>query len=102
MGVLLYAITTGTVPFKANNLDELHDAIIKGYFVCPGYLSEDLKDLIHRLIRVNPYDRISVDDIGDHPWLKNRMETDDKFPMNDTKSNSSMERSYNKKSYSLE
>eukprot|EP00330_Aristerostoma_sp_ATCC50986_P005427 CAMPEP_0114576248 /NCGR_PEP_ID=MMETSP0125-20121206/1035_1 /TAXON_ID=485358 ORGANISM="Aristerostoma sp., Strain ATCC 50986" /NCGR_SAMPLE_ID=MMETSP0125 /ASSEMBLY_ACC=CAM_ASM_000245 /LENGTH=414 /DNA_ID=CAMNT_0001764623 /DNA_START=2111 /DNA_END=3355 /DNA_ORIENTATION=- len=102
MGVLLFAITTGTVPFKASNLDELHEAIIKGQFTCPGFLSDDLKDLIHKMIKLNPYERISIDDIPDHSWLRSRVETEDKFPMNDTKSNSSMERSYKKSSYSLE
>ncbi len=31
-GVVLYAMLSGTVPFKANNMNELHKIIIKGYF----------------------------------------------------------------------
>ena len=31
-GVVLYAMLSGTVPFKANNMNDLHKLIIKGNF----------------------------------------------------------------------
>ena len=41
LGVLLFAMLCGTVPFKAGNLEELHKLIIKGDFSIPGTVSAD-------------------------------------------------------------
>lgn len=75
MGVLLYAMITGTVPFRANTLDDLHYAIIDGTYSCPNYLSEEAKDLISRFLKVNPYARIDINEVDKHPWFNpNRLE----------------------------
>ena len=31
-GVVLYSMLYGSVPFKANNMNELHDMIIRGWY----------------------------------------------------------------------
>jgi serine/threonine-protein kinase NIM1 len=41
LGVLLYAMVCGTVPFKAPNMEELHKLIKKGDFKFTAELSED-------------------------------------------------------------
>jgi serine/threonine protein kinase len=41
LGILLFAIICGTVPFKAPNLEELHKLILKGEFVFPEYVSSE-------------------------------------------------------------
>jgi serine/threonine protein kinase len=41
LGVLLYAMLCGTVPFKAPNLDELHKLILKGVWAFNIELSKD-------------------------------------------------------------
>ena len=44
LGVLLYAMLNGTVPFKAQTLEELHELILKGEFTfVQQSLSEDAK-----------------------------------------------------------
>lgn len=75
MGVLLYAMLCGTVPFKAQNMQDLHKIINSGTFDFPrqveNILSEESKDLIKRLLRVEPTERISIPEILSHPWIKN-------------------------------
>ena len=71
LGVLLYATLTGTVPFKANNLEDLHKLILKGKYPIPTFLSEEALDIIDKLLQINPYSRILPDDILKHHWLKN-------------------------------
>lgn len=50
MGILLYAMLTGTVPFKANSLPELQKVILKGTFHLPEHLSNEAQDLIVRML----------------------------------------------------
>jgi len=50
LGVLLYAMLLGTVPFKAANLDDLHKLIIKGDFTIPDEVSEEAKSILRNMI----------------------------------------------------
>ena len=51
LGVLLYAMLNGTVPFKSHTLEDLHKLILKGDFVFSNAnLSEGAKNLIKGLI----------------------------------------------------
>jgi len=70
-GVVLYAMLSGTVPFKGNNLNELHDLIMKGKFNNINDISNDAKHLIKCLLEVDPKKRISINNILNHPWLIN-------------------------------
>jgi len=46
LGVLLYAMLWGTVPFKASNMKDLHNLIMKGSFTFPCEISQEAQDLI--------------------------------------------------------
>ena len=70
LGVLLFTILTGAVPFKADSLENLHALICEGKFKVPPYLSSEASALIRGMIRVQPRDRLSVPDIFSHPWLR--------------------------------
>ena len=70
-GVVLYAMLSGTVPFKGNNLNELDDLIIKGKFNVINDISNDAKHLIKCLLEVDPKKRITINNILNHPWLIN-------------------------------
>jgi serine/threonine protein kinase len=41
LGVLLYAMLTGTVPFKAPDLEQLHEQILKGAFSIPTTVTKE-------------------------------------------------------------
>lgn len=60
LGVLLYAMLCGTVPFKAQNLEELHKLILAGVFTIPDKLSEDAKSLMNAMIKLAPTERLTV------------------------------------------
>ena len=70
-GVVLYAMLGGTVPFKGNNINELHDLIIKGEFKPLKEISPEATHLIKSILEVDPKKRISTKDILVHPWLIN-------------------------------
>ena len=68
-GVVLYAMLSGTVPFKANNLNELQNMIMAGNFKEIPDLSKESNDLLHKLLQINPKKRISIDEALNHPWF---------------------------------
>ena len=74
-GVVLYAMLTGLLPFKANCLRELHELIIKGQYPEMVGVSEDVKNLVRGLLEVNPKKRLTADAVLEHPWLISSDET---------------------------
>ena len=68
-GVVLYAMLSGTVPFKGNNIKDLHDLIIKGEYSPIKDISKNASHLIKSILEVDPKKRITTKDILVHPWL---------------------------------
>lgn len=68
-GVVLYAMLSGTVPFKGNNIKDLHDLIIKGEYTPVKDISKEATHLIKCILEVDPKKRITTKDILVHPWL---------------------------------
>lgn len=85
LGVLLYAMLCGTVPFKAQNMHDLHQIITNGYFEFPshlnGILSPQSKDLITRMLVLDPSQRISIPEILSHDWMQHGSEFDCEEPL---------------------
>ncbi|CAG9320779.1 unnamed protein product [Blepharisma stoltei] len=69
LGVLLYAMLCGTVPFKAKNLNDLHKMILLGKYAIPEYMSDEAKDLISLFLNPIPQYRISLKDALEHRWF---------------------------------
>jgi len=73
LGVCLYAMLFGTVPFKANNMSELHAQILKAKYNLKEDkvpLSDEVKHLIRALLEVDVSKRLTVKQARKHPWLK--------------------------------
>lgn len=60
---------SGTVPFKANNMNDLHKIILKGSFNPIKDISEDAANLINGILEVDTKKRLTVEQILNHPWL---------------------------------
>ena len=70
LGVLLYAMVQGTVPFKASNITDLHKLILAGEFEFPvDTVSAEVKDLVRRMLVLDPAKRISIPQMLNHPWV---------------------------------
>jgi serine/threonine protein kinase len=71
LGVLLYAMVMGAMPFKAQNIEGLHQKILdRECEMKDSSVTREAKDLIDRMLTVDPERRISLADIIHHPWLK--------------------------------
>ena len=76
MGVVLYTMVTGALPWKETNQIQLFQQIIDANYTIPRTLSPNLRDLISRLMRPDPNERPPVSEIAKHPWLIGEDPTD--------------------------
>ena len=51
----------GTVPFKANDMNELHRMIIKGKYTLKDDISIEARNLLRGIIEVNPAKRLTIE-----------------------------------------
>ena len=69
LGVTLYQLLTGEMPFDGSGQQEVFRKIKKGNFKMPSKLSADCKDLISKMICVDQNVRITPHVAIGHPWF---------------------------------
>lgn len=69
LGVMLYTMLVGRYPFHGAEHSGLFAKIRRGQFTLPENLSSRAKCLIKCLLRKDPSERISTEDVLVHPWL---------------------------------
>ncbi|KGL97496.1 Maternal embryonic leucine zipper kinase [Charadrius vociferus] len=69
MGVLLYALLCGFLPFDDNSLVAIYRKITRGKYSIPKWLSPGSTLLINQMLQVDPKKRITVKHLLNHPWL---------------------------------
>lgn len=70
LGCLLYTLLVGTPPFDANAVHSTFNRVVNANYKLPMHLSPEVKDLINSLLQKNPKDRLSLDLILEHPFIK--------------------------------
>ncbi|XP_042311689.1 maternal embryonic leucine zipper kinase [Sceloporus undulatus] len=69
MGVLLYALLCGFLPFDDDNVMALYKKIVRGKYEIPKWLSPGSVLLLNQMLQVDPKKRIMVKHLLNHPWL---------------------------------
>uniref|UniRef100_A0A8B9J027 Maternal embryonic leucine zipper kinase n=1 Tax=Amazona collaria TaxID=241587 RepID=A0A8B9J027_9PSIT len=69
MGVLLYALLCGYLPFDDDNVMALYRKIMRGKYSIPKWLSPSSTLLLNQMLQVDPKKRITVKHLLSHPWL---------------------------------
>jgi len=69
MGVILYALVCGYLPFEDSNTSILYKKIMSGIYSCPNWISPDVRDLISHILATDPVQRYSICDIRGHRWF---------------------------------
>ena len=59
-GVILFAMVCGYLPFEDNNTSQLYKKILSGEYVLPNFISDHFKDLLEKILNVDPTKRFSL------------------------------------------
>ncbi|XP_032398550.1 LOW QUALITY PROTEIN: maternal embryonic leucine zipper kinase [Etheostoma spectabile] len=69
MGVLLFALLCGYLPFDDDNCVVLYRKILRGKYENPRWLSPGSVLLLNQMMQMDPKRRLSVRHLLDHPWV---------------------------------
>lgn len=70
MGILLYFIVTGIMPFRADTVAKLKKRILDGSYIIPSYVSDSCQFLIRSILKAVPHDRFTIQEIMNSEWLE--------------------------------
>jgi serine/threonine protein kinase len=68
-GVVLFALMTGGLPFDDENIQKLLHKVKRGVYQIPSFVPPEARDLIWRMLTVDPAQRITTAQIQQHPWF---------------------------------
>lgn len=69
LGVILFALLCGHLPFDDENMKELYKKIAHGTYTIPEYVPAPCRQLIQRMITVDPRKRATLEEVKHHSWV---------------------------------
>ncbi|XP_036404390.1 serine/threonine-protein kinase MARK2 isoform X4 [Megalops cyprinoides] len=69
LGVILYTLVSGSLPFDGQNLKELRERVLRGKYRIPFYMSTDCENLLKKFLILNPSKRGSLEQIMKDGWM---------------------------------
>ncbi|KAM9433178.1 MAP/microtubule affinity-regulating kinase 3-like isoform 2-T2 [Salvelinus alpinus] len=77
LGVILYTLVSGSLPFDGQNLKELRERVLRGKYRIPFYMSTDCENLLKRFLVLNPAKRGTFEQIMKDRWINVGSEEDE-------------------------
>uniref|UniRef100_A0A0C9QXS9 non-specific serine/threonine protein kinase n=1 Tax=Wollemia nobilis TaxID=56998 RepID=A0A0C9QXS9_9CONI len=81
-GVILFILLSGVPPFWADTEQGIFDAILRGHvdFASDPWpsISSAAKDLVKKMLKRDPKERLTAHQVLNHPWMKEDGEASDK------------------------
>ncbi|KAI9485501.1 MAG: kinase-like domain-containing protein [Benjaminiella poitrasii] len=84
LGIILFILLAGELPFDDDCEFTLQKKVVNIDYIIPSFFSEDVADLIRHILKLNPYERLSISQILQHPWLTNQSQTSNQSNHNRT------------------
>ncbi|XP_039185719.1 serine/threonine-protein kinase SIK3 isoform X2 [Crotalus tigris] len=70
LGVVLYVLVCGALPFDGSTLQNLRARVLSGKFRIPFFMSTECEHLIRHMLVLEPSKRLSMEQICKHKWMK--------------------------------
>ncbi|XP_059350379.1 serine/threonine-protein kinase MARK2-like isoform X5 [Daphnia carinata] len=80
LGVILYTLVSGSLPFDGSTLRELRERVLRGKYRIPFYMSTDCENLLKKFLVLNPTKRASLEAIMKDKWMNMGHEEDELKP----------------------
>ncbi|NXX50342.1 MARK4 kinase, partial [Tricholaema leucomelas] len=80
LGVILYTLVSGSLPFDGHNLKELRERVLRGKYRVPFYMSTDCENILRRFLVLNPAKRCTLEQIMKDKWINIGYEGDELKP----------------------
>ncbi|ALC46375.1 KP78a [Drosophila busckii] len=69
LGVVLYTLVSGSLPFDGGTLKELRERVLRGKYRVPYYISMDCENLMRKFLVLNPSKRTSLHAVMSDKWI---------------------------------
>jgi len=79
LGVILYTLVSGSLPFDGTTLRELRERVLRGKYRIPFYMSTDCENLLRKFLVLNPTKRSSLEAIMHDKWMNMGYEFEDEL-----------------------
>ncbi|KAM3968935.1 LOW QUALITY PROTEIN: par-1 [Aphomia sociella] len=80
LGVILYTLVSGSLPFDGSTLRELRERVLRGKYRIPFYMSTDCENLLKKFLVLNPAKRASLESIMRDKWMNTGYEDEELRP----------------------
>ncbi|KAF7703967.1 putative spindle assembly checkpoint kinase like protein [Cucumispora dikerogammari] len=70
LGILIYELLVGQTPFKSSSILSSTKDIKQTNLHFPRYISDDARDVLKKLLVIDPSKRLTLKQILDHNWIK--------------------------------
>ena len=70
LGIMLYEMLTATIPFPGSDWPQIIERVLRGKYYEPEYLSENCKDVIRKMLVLEPSKRATLNEVMEHDWVK--------------------------------
>ncbi|CAM4747098.1 unnamed protein product [Rotaria magnacalcarata] len=80
LGVILYTLVSGSLPFDGQNLKELRERVLRGKYRIPFYMSTDCENLLKKFLVLNPTRRSALEAIMKDKWINVNFENEELRP----------------------
>lgn len=69
LGIVLYKMVTGILPFYSKEFQELSNKVCYDKLFIPNNVDSNCADLLIRMLKKDGNERIEINDIKKHPWV---------------------------------
>ncbi|XP_058462904.1 serine/threonine-protein kinase PLK4 isoform X2 [Malaya genurostris] len=76
LGCMLYTFLVGRPPFDTEGVKSTLTKVVMSNYTLPSYISQEARDLIDQLLKKNPAERMKLEEVLKHPFMRNAFSED--------------------------